>query len=106
MEELQTRELEVLVQEMEEEGGVEEELPPEVEALLRDLQPARLFSSRRRAARQLGEVSRSSRQIVQALMTVAEFDSSTEVRAMPYVLISTWSLPGAWSARSSTLFEN
>ena len=81
MEELQTQELEQAVQELEGEDGAEESLPPEVEGLLRDLQPARLFTSRRRAAKQLGEVSRSNRQVVQALVMVAETDASAEVRA-------------------------
>lgn len=81
MDELQPHELEELVQELEGESE-EESLPPEVEALLGDLQPARLYTSRRRAAKQLGEVSGSSRQIVLALTTAARTDSSSEVRAI------------------------
>jgi hypothetical protein len=81
MEELQPQELEELVQELERENGAEESLSPEVEALLRNLQPARLYTSRRRAAKQLGEVSRSNRQIVWALVETADTESSAEVRA-------------------------
>ena len=80
MEELQPHELEALVRELEVESE-EESLPPEVETLLVDLQPTRLYTSRRRAAKQLGEVSKSSRQIVLALMMAARSDSSSEVRA-------------------------
>jgi hypothetical protein len=82
MEDLQPRELEDLVQELEEESDAEESLPSEIESLLRDLQPARRFTSRLRAAKRLGRISRSSRQIVQALATVAEIDDSGEVRAV------------------------
>ena len=82
MEELKPEELEQLVQELQGESQEEEALSPEVERLLRDLQPARLFTSRLRAARQLGGLDSSSRQIVQALATVAEMDDSDEVRAM------------------------
>lgn len=81
MEELQPEELEELLQELEEEYGAEESPSPEVEALLRDLQPSRGFMLRLRAARQLGGLSSSNRQIVQALGTVAEIDHSDEVRA-------------------------
>jgi hypothetical protein len=81
MEELQPQELEELVQELERENGAEESLAPEVEALLQDLEPTRRYSLRRRAATQLGDVSRSSHQVVQALVTVAETDSATAVRA-------------------------
>jgi hypothetical protein len=80
MEELQPQDIEELLQELEEEDGVEDSLPPEVEELLQDLQPARRPTFRRRAAKQLGEVSRSSRQVVQALVTAAETDSAA-VRA-------------------------
>ncbi len=82
MEELKPEELEELVQELQEESEEEETLSPEVEQLLRELQPARRFTSRLRAARQLGEVSSSSRQIVQTLVSVAETDASDEVRTV------------------------
>ena len=82
MEELRPEELEDLLQELQGECDQEDALSPEVEQLLRDLQPARRFTARLRAARQLGEVSSSSRQIVQALATVAESDASDEVRAV------------------------
>ena len=82
MEELRPEEMEELLQELRGEYDQEGALSPEVEQLLRDLQPARRFTSRLRAARQLGEVSSSSRQIVQALATVAESDASDEVRAV------------------------
>jgi hypothetical protein len=81
MEELQSEELEELVEEMEGESGAEEALPPAVEGLLEELRPAKLYTSRRRAAKQLGEAGKSNRQIVQALITVAETDASAEVRA-------------------------
>lgn len=61
MEDLQPQELEELVRELERESDAEEALPPEIESLLRDLQSAGRFTSRLRAARQLGEVSSSSR---------------------------------------------
>ena len=82
MEELQDQELEALVRELEGESDGEESLSPEVKVLLQDLQPARRYSFRRRAAKQLGEVSSSSRQVVQALVTAAETDSAPAVRAM------------------------
>jgi hypothetical protein len=82
MEELKPEDLQELVQELQEESSLEEALPPELEQLLRDLQPARRFTARLRAARQLGEVSIGSRQIVQSLATVAELDDSDEVRAV------------------------
>jgi hypothetical protein len=82
MEELKPEELEELVQELQEESEEEETLSPEVEQLLRDLQPARRFTARLRAARQLGGLGSSSRQIVHALATVAEIDDSEEVRAV------------------------
>jgi len=81
MEELQPEELEGLVQELEGESEEEEALSPEVEALLRDLQPIRLYTSRRRAARQLGQINRSSPAVVLALVETAETDASAEVRA-------------------------
>ena len=61
MEEVQPEELEELVRELEGESDAEESISPEIESLLRDLQPARRFTARLRAARQLGEVSSSSR---------------------------------------------
>ena len=79
---LPTEELEELLEELEGQNNAAESLPLEIESLLRDLQPARRFTSRLRAARQLGEVSSSSRQIVQSLATVAELDHSDEVRAV------------------------
>ena len=82
MEELQPQDIEDLLQELEEEGGAEEPLPSEVEALLRDLQPASSFMTRLRAARLLGGISRSSRRVVRTLLTVAGTDSVSEVRAM------------------------
>ncbi len=82
MEELQPEELEELVQELEGEGSAEEPLPPKVQALLRDLQPVRLYSSRRRAAKELGQINRSSREVVRALVETAETDASAEVRTM------------------------
>jgi hypothetical protein len=81
MEELKPEELEELVQELQEESEEEETLSPEVEQLLRDL-PFRRFTARLRAARQLGGLGSSSRQIVQALTTLAEIDDSDEVRAV------------------------
>jgi hypothetical protein len=82
MEKLRTEDLEELVQELEGEDSAEESLPPEIESLLRDLQPARRFTARLRAARQLGGLSESSRRIVHALSTAAETDDSDEVRAV------------------------
>ena len=81
MEELKPEELEELVQELQEESEEEETLSPEVEQLLRDL-PFRPLTARLRAARQLGGLGSSSRQIVQALTTLAEIDDSDEVRAV------------------------
>lgn len=81
MEELEPQELEDLVQEMEEEDGAEESLPSEVKVLVQDLQPIRRYSFRRRAAEQLGNISRSSLQVVKALVKVAENDSSAAIRA-------------------------
>ncbi len=80
MEELQPEELEELVQELEGEGSAEEPLPPKVQALLRDLQPVRLYTSRQRAAKELGQINQSSREVVLALVETAETDSSAEVR--------------------------
>jgi len=80
MEELEPQELEELVQELEEESSAEELLPPEVEQLLRDLQSERGYSFQLRAAKQLGEVSRSNRRVVQTLITAAETDASVAVR--------------------------
>ncbi len=82
MEQLQPEHLEELVQELEgESDDAEEWLSLEVEELLRDLQPLRGFMSRLRAARQLGAINRSSRQVVQALLAAAKTDDTAEVRA-------------------------
>jgi len=80
MEELRPEDLEELVQELEGESEEKEALSPEVQALLRDLQPVRLYTSRQRAAKQLGQINRSSREVVLALVMTAEADSSAEVR--------------------------
>ncbi|NIV30419.1 MAG: hypothetical protein GWN58_13260 [Anaerolineae bacterium] len=81
MEKPQAEELEDLEQEWD--GGFGEDVvpSPEMETLLDELRPAKLYTSRCRAAKQLGEVTRSNPQVVQALMTVAETDASAEVRA-------------------------
>ncbi len=81
MEELGPEELEELVQELGGEAGAEEALSPEVAQLLKDLQPTRLYTSRRRAAEQLGEVNRSNREVVLALLVAGETDASADVRA-------------------------
>jgi hypothetical protein len=71
-----------MLEELEEEQqSGQEPLSPEVEELLRDL-PYRCFTARLRAARQLGGLGSSSRQIVQTLTTLAEIDDSDEVRAV------------------------
>ena len=80
MEELQPEELEELVQELQEESEEEEALSPEVEELLRDLQPSSLYLIRQRAAERLGELSESSPRIVQSLISARAFDSSPGVR--------------------------
>ena len=82
MEELQPEELEQLVQELGGESGAEEAPSPEVEQLLQDLQPNRRYAFRRRAAKELGEVGRSNRQMVEALVEAMESDSSATVRAI------------------------
>ena len=61
MEDVHPEELEELVRELEGESDAKESISPEIESLLRDLQPARRFTSRLRAAGQLGEVDRSNR---------------------------------------------
>ena len=80
MEELEPQELEELVQELEGESREEEELSPEVEELLRDLQPSSLYLSRQRAAERLGELSESSPRILRSLIATSAFDSSQAVR--------------------------
>ena len=80
MEELQPQELEDLLRELEGESDAEESLPPEVEALLQDIQPGRRYLSQLDAARQLGEIDRSNRRVVQTLITTAETHPFAEVR--------------------------
>jgi hypothetical protein len=82
MEVPQNQELDELLEELEGESEEEEALSPQVEELLRDLQPSSPFMTRLRAARLLGGISMSSRRVVQTLATVAETDSVSEVRAM------------------------
>jgi hypothetical protein len=80
MEEVQTHELEELVQDLEGDAG-EELLPPEVDELLQNLKPGPRPMLRIRAAEQLGEITRSSPRVVQALVTAAETDSVARVRS-------------------------
>lgn len=80
MEVLPTEELKELLEELQEEPDEEELLPLETEALLQDLQPGRRYLSQLRAARQLGEVYRSNRRVVQGLIQAAKADPSVEVR--------------------------
>ena len=80
MEELRPEEFDSLVQELEGESDEEESQSPEVENLLRDLQPSRLWLARLKAAEDLGELSESSPRIVQSLVTAGESDSLPSVR--------------------------
>jgi hypothetical protein len=79
MEELQTQELEELVEELEGEGGADEALSPEVEELLRILQSGGAAPERRDSAEQLGKVTMSSPRIVRALVAAYESDPSSMV---------------------------
>lgn len=81
MEELQPEELEELLEELEGESEEQETLSPQVEELLQNLKPATRPMLRIRAAKQLGEITTSSRQVVQALTIAAETDSVAKVRA-------------------------
>ncbi len=74
MEELQPKDLEELVRELEEESGAQESLPGEVEELLRVLQSGTLYLARRDAAEQLGKVGTSSPRIVHTLIAAYESD--------------------------------
>ncbi|MGD8474922.1 MAG: hypothetical protein PVH59_12440, partial [Anaerolineae bacterium] len=67
MEELQSEELEELVQELEAKSEEEEALSPEVELLLRYLEQAESRTTRLRAAERLGKLCESSSLIVQSL---------------------------------------
>lgn len=56
-------------------------LPPQVEKLLQDLQPAQTFNAlRKSAARELGQLSASDRRVVSALLAAAEADPAPIVR--------------------------
>jgi hypothetical protein len=82
MEELQPEELEALVQELEGETGADEAPSPEVEELLRDLEPERPMELKIEAVRQLGELSSSNPQIVKALADASMWDASPEFRRL------------------------
>ncbi len=79
-EDLLFAEIRELLQRLEEGRGEEEPLSVEVEELLQDLQGPGRRKLRRRAAELLGQVSRSSRDVVQALVTAAETDSDVTAR--------------------------
>jgi hypothetical protein len=80
VEELQPQDLEDLLQDLHEEGGVGESLPPEVEELLRVLQSGTRYYARSDAAEQLGKVGTSSPRIVRALLAAYESDPYRLVR--------------------------
>ena len=82
MEDLQPEELEELVQELEGESGAEEPLSPEVEKLLRDLEPERPMELKIEAVRQLGELVRSYPQIVKALAEASMWDANPQFRRL------------------------
>jgi hypothetical protein len=67
MEEPNSKDLEELLKELEEEYGAQESLPPEVEELLHVLQLGSEHLDRRDAAERLGSVETSSPRIVRAL---------------------------------------
>lgn len=73
-------EIRELLQRLEEGRGEEEPLSVDVEELLQDLQGPGRRKLRRRAAELLGQVSRSSRDVVEALVTAAETDSDVTAR--------------------------
>lgn len=68
------------MQRLEEGRGEEEPLSAEVEALVQDLHGPGRRKLRRHAAELLGRVSRSSREVVKALVTAAETDSDVGAR--------------------------
>jgi hypothetical protein len=80
MEELRPDNLEELMQELAEEYGAPEPLPPEVEKLLRRLGRWSPDPTRREAAEQLGKLATSSPRIVQALVRAREHDGDHQVR--------------------------
>jgi hypothetical protein len=80
VEELRPEDLEELVQEFEEEDGVQESLPQEVEELLRVLQSGSLYLARQNAADQLGKVGTSSSRIIRVLAAAQASDAYPEVR--------------------------
>jgi hypothetical protein len=80
VEELRPEDLEELVQEFEEEDGVQESLPQEVEELLRVLQSGSLYLARQNAADQLGRVGTSSSRIIRVLAAAQASDAYPEVR--------------------------
>ncbi len=80
MEELRPEELEELVQELEGVSGAEEAPLPEVEQLLQDLEPERPMELKVEAVRQLGELTSSSPQIVEALASASMWDASPKFR--------------------------
>ncbi len=80
MEELRPEELEELVQELEGVSGAEEAPLPEVEQLLQDLEPERPMELKVEAVRQLGELTSSSPQIVEALAAASMWDASPKFR--------------------------
>jgi hypothetical protein len=78
-EEPHPQEIEALVQELQEDAGVEGELRPQVDDLLRDLR-ADSAITRFKAADQLGKLSLSSASVVRALITAQESESDSTVR--------------------------
>lgn len=80
MQEVPPKELEDLVQDLEEETHTEESLPPEVEKLLRTLQSGGPYLDRRSAALELGNLDTSSPRILQALAVAQASDPHPDVR--------------------------
>jgi hypothetical protein len=76
MDELLPQDIDDVLQELEEDYGTKEPLPPEVEQLLQALQPPNFYVARQRAAKQLGTVSRSNQRVVHALVVLGETDLS------------------------------
>ena len=79
MEELKPEDLEALVRELEGESSAQESPRPDIDQLLGVLQSGTVYSARRDAAEQLGEVGTSSPRIVRALVAAYESDSYATV---------------------------
>ena len=82
MDERGPRDIEGLLEELEQEYGAPEPLLPEVEQLLRDLRASNPVSTRQRAIEQLFRLDTSHPRILQTLIGLKEIDESLFIRTL------------------------